>query len=228
MRWLAILGACALAASSASALAAPKAPAHHKATEVRQVLPTTLTPSHYDLRITPDADHLTFKGEVEIVGLAAQPGRQVVLNAKGLTLDKVTIDGGQSAAVTLDDKLGRATLSFAEPYGAGQHKLSISYHGPITKGTLGFFAMDYDSPAGKPDVGDQFRAGLGAATAALLGRAGDEGDLHGERGCADRPDGDLQHAGGGDDAPGRRPAACAFQGDAANVDLSAVPGRRRL
>jgi aminopeptidase N len=149
MRWLAILGACALAVSAAPALAAPKASAHHKAAEVRQVLPTTLTPSHYDLRITPDADHLTFKGEVEIVGLAAQPGRQVVLNAKGLTLDKVTIDGGQPATVTLDDKLGRATLNFAEPFAAGQHKLLIRYHGPITKGTLGFFAMDYDSPAGK-------------------------------------------------------------------------------
>ncbi|WP_293372435.1 M1 family metallopeptidase [Phenylobacterium sp.] len=145
MRPIAILGACALIS-----LAGPAFAAHRAATDVRQVLPDTLTPSHYDLKLTPDAEHLTFRGVVTVAGVAAKAGRTVVLNAKGLTLDGVDLDGRKAASIRLDDKLGRATLTFAEPYAAGRHSLQVAYHGPITsKGTLGFFAMDYDSPAGK-------------------------------------------------------------------------------
>ncbi|MFI4964248.1 MAG: M1 family metallopeptidase [Caulobacterales bacterium] len=149
MRATAILGACALFALAAPASAAPRATAGPVAADARQVLPDTLTPSHYDLQLSPDAERLTFSGVVEITGVAARPGRQVVLNAKGLTPDDVRLDGRKAALVALDDKRGRLILTFAEPYAAGQHRLSIRYHGPITKGTLGFFAMDYDSPAGR-------------------------------------------------------------------------------
>ncbi len=147
MRSIVILGAAALIGLAAPALAAPKA--HKSAFDVRQVLPETLAPSHYDLKIVPDAEHLTFKGTLEVTGAAARPGRQIVLNAKGLTFDDVKLDGRKAASVSLDDKLGRATISFAEPYAVGRHSLAIGYHGAIAKGTLGFFAMDYDSPAGR-------------------------------------------------------------------------------
>jgi aminopeptidase N len=145
MRPTTILGACALLLLAAPAFAASRA-----AADARQVLPDTLTPSHYDLKLAPNAERLVFQGVVTVTGAAARPGRTVVLNAKGLTLDDVSLDGRKAASVTLDDKLNRATLTFAEPYAAGRHSLKIAYHGPITsKGTLGFFAMDYDSPAGK-------------------------------------------------------------------------------
>jgi aminopeptidase N len=142
-----ILGAWALLSLAAPALAAPK-PAHPVAS-ARQVLPVTLVPTHYDLRLAPDAERMVLKGEVTVTGSAPKPGRTIVLNAKGLTLDTVRLDGRAAALVAMDDRLGRATLSFAQPFAAGTHKLAIAYHGPIATGTLGFFAMDYDSPAGK-------------------------------------------------------------------------------
>lgn len=117
--------------------------------EARQVLPVTLVPAHYDLHLTPDAEHLTFKGVVTVSGTAPKAGRTIVLNAKGLTLDQVSLDGRKAAGVAMDDKLGRATLTFAQPFAAGKHTLTIAYHGPIATGTLGFFAMDYDTPAGR-------------------------------------------------------------------------------
>jgi aminopeptidase N len=145
MRPIAMLEACALIL-----LAGPAFAAHRAAADVRQVLPETLAPSHYDLKLTPDAEHLTFRGVVTVSGVAAKGGRTVVLNAKGLILDDESLDGRKAVSISLDEKLGRATLTFAEPYRAGRHNLQIAYHGPITsKGTLGFFAMDYDSPAGK-------------------------------------------------------------------------------
>ncbi|MDB5475447.1 MAG: Peptidase rane alanine aminopeptidase [Phenylobacterium sp.] len=142
-----ILGACALLGLASPALAAPKAV--HPAASLRQVLPVTLVPAHYDLHLMPDAERMVLKGEVTVTGAAPKAGRTIVLNAKGLTLDEVRLDGRKAASVAMDDKLGRATLTFAQPFAAGPHKLAIAYHGPIATGTLGVFAMDYDSPTGK-------------------------------------------------------------------------------
>jgi aminopeptidase N len=115
----------------------------------RQILPVTLVPEHYELSITPDAQALNFAGELEVTGDAPAAGTQIALNAKGLILDQIHLDGVAGVNVALDDALGRATLTFAAPYAPGRHALHITYHGPISRGTLGLFAMDYDSPAGK-------------------------------------------------------------------------------
>jgi Peptidase family M1 domain/Peptidase M1 N-terminal domain/ERAP1-like C-terminal domain len=115
----------------------------------RQILPRTLVPEHYELRVIPNAEKLTFSGAVQITGNAPTGGRQIVLNAKGLTFDEVRLDGQLRGAVTLDEKLGRATLTFPSAFAPGRHTLSISYHGPITQGTLGFFAMDYHTQSAK-------------------------------------------------------------------------------
>jgi aminopeptidase N len=65
-------------------------------------------------------------------------------------LEKASLDSGQTAKpITLDTKLQRATFTFDHPIGIGNHTLTIHYNGVIGKSTLGFFAMDYDTPAGK-------------------------------------------------------------------------------
>jgi hypothetical protein len=117
--------------------------------EARQVLPRTLVPVHYELSLIPDAEALTFKGTVQIIGDAPTGSRQIVVNAKGLTLDEVRLDGHLAGSVALDPKLGRAAITFPSAVPPGRHTLEIAYHGPITKGTIGFFAMDYDSPSGR-------------------------------------------------------------------------------
>ncbi|HEY3815195.1 MAG TPA: M1 family metallopeptidase [Caulobacteraceae bacterium] len=117
---------------------------------LREVLPAGVRPVAYDLHLVPDADHLTFKGEVKITVDVAAPSTQVTLNADHLVFDRAIVDGDTApAAVSLDTKLQRATLAFAKPIGAGRHVLTIAYHGDIGKTTLGFFAMDYDTAAGK-------------------------------------------------------------------------------
>jgi aminopeptidase N len=110
----------------------------------RQVLPAEVVPQHYDLHIIPDAKALRFNGEESVRLAVAKATAQVVLNAKGLSFDKVSIDGKPVKAITLDAKLEQATFTVAAPLTAGTHTLSISYHAPIKTGsTLGFFAMDY-------------------------------------------------------------------------------------
>ncbi len=164
---------------------AVSAPALAQTTEAgqREVLPTGVRPEAYDLHLIPDADHLSFKGEVRITVDVMDPTATVTLNADHLVFDRAVVDADPAtAAVSLDTKLQRATLAFAKPIGKGRHVLTIDYHGEIGKSTLGFFAMDYDTAAGRRrTLGDQFRAGVGTRLHAVLGRAGPEGELHPDR-----------------------------------------------
>ena len=144
-----LLGALALVVVAGPALAAPTQQGPGAVEGERQVLPATFRPAAYDLRLSPDVKALAFEGRVDITGEAPAPGRTIVLNAKKLTLDHAALDGQAAASIAYDPALSRATLTFARPFGAGRHVLSIAYHGRIPKDrTLGFFAMDYDTPAG--------------------------------------------------------------------------------
>lgn len=114
----------------------------------RETLPAAVIPVHYDLALVPNAQALTFSGQVTITVIAKAPVRDISLNAEGLTFDRVTIDGKGGVSTTTDQKLGRETLHAGQPIPAGQHVIAIAYHGKIGRSTLGFFAMDYVSPNG--------------------------------------------------------------------------------
>jgi aminopeptidase N len=115
----------------------------------REVLPDTVVPTHYDLALAPDARALTFRGKVTIAITVRAATADVVLNAVGLAFEHARVDAGSSdAVVTLDDKLERAKLHFGAPLSPGSHVLAIDYTGKIGHTTLGFFAMNYASPAG--------------------------------------------------------------------------------
>jgi aminopeptidase N len=112
-------------------------------------LPTTVAPSEYDLHLCPDAEHLRFRGQVKITLDVKEPTTEIVLNADELVLHRALLDEISPAqSITVDAKLQRATLRFPKQVPPGQHSLAIDYHGTITRSTAGFFAMDYDSPAG--------------------------------------------------------------------------------
>jgi aminopeptidase N len=142
MRRLAVL-ACLLWAISPGALtAAAQTPA-------REVLPDGVTPSHYELAIRPDLTALTFTGVNAITIDVRAPTSDIVLNSDGLVFDKAALETGAAGTAAYDQKLGRATIHFGAPVGAGRHVLTIAYHGKIGKETLGLFAMDYDSANGR-------------------------------------------------------------------------------
>jgi aminopeptidase N len=107
-----------------------------------------VAPVGYELALVPDAENLKFTGKLRVQVQVKQATDSIVLNAADLTLDRAELEG-MAGVISLDPKLERATLQFARPVGVGSHVLAIDYHGAIGKGTAGFFAMDYDSPAGK-------------------------------------------------------------------------------
>jgi len=114
----------------------------------RETLPDAIVPLHYDLALVPNAQALTFSGQVAITVVAKSAVKDISLNAEGLTFDRVTIDGNGGVTATADQKLGRETLHAGKPVTVGQHVIAIAYHGKIGRSTLGFFAMDYAGPTG--------------------------------------------------------------------------------
>jgi hypothetical protein len=134
---VAALTPCALADTAAAEVA-----------RTREVLPDTVVPTHYDLTLSPDMGALTFRGKVTIAITVRAASADVVLNSSGLQIEHARVDGGADAGVTYDSKLGRARLRFGAALAPGAHTLSIDYAGKISHATLGFFAMDYSTPAG--------------------------------------------------------------------------------
>ncbi|HEX4158416.1 MAG TPA: M1 family metallopeptidase, partial [Rhizomicrobium sp.] len=131
-----IVVAALLAAAPSPADAAP------------QLLPDDVVPVHYNLSVAPDASALTWQGKVVVGVLVRRPTSDVVLNAEDLVFDRVTLDGTRDGTTTFDIGLGRATLHFSAPIAPGAHMLAIDYHGKISRETLGFFAMDYQTSTG--------------------------------------------------------------------------------
>jgi len=118
------------------------------ATAERQVLPEEVVPVHYDLRLSPDAEALTFHGAVGIDLDVRAATSEIVLNAERLEFDRVALDGDAPESVSFEESVGRARLRFADRIAPGAHRLEIDYHGAIGRSTFGFFAMDYRNEDG--------------------------------------------------------------------------------
>ena len=116
--------------------------------DAREILPDTVVPLHYDLQLSPNAAALNFSGHVAITVQVNAPVNEITVNADGLTFANATLDQTALMLTAPDAKLGRETMRAAKPIAAGQHILTIDYSGPITRNTLGFFAMDYQSASG--------------------------------------------------------------------------------
>jgi aminopeptidase N len=105
-------------------------------------LPTTVTPSHYDLSITVDLQRARFEGSETIRVDLAQPTRTIVLNAAEIAFREVTIGTGatsQKATVSLSEPLQTATLTVTKPLPKGATEIHISYAGILNDKLRGFY-----------------------------------------------------------------------------------------
>ncbi|MCF8505346.1 MAG: M1 family metallopeptidase [Caulobacter sp.] len=116
----------------------------------RNVLPTDITPVHYDIVVRPDAAALTFTGSVSADVQVVRATSAVTLNAADMTFGKVRLDGVDAApTVTFDEKAQTATLTFASPLAVGKRRLAIDYTGKINQQAFGLFSVDYATDQGE-------------------------------------------------------------------------------
>jgi aminopeptidase N len=115
----------------------------------RIVLPSEVTPDHYDIAIVPDAAALTFKGRVRIDLTVHQATDRIVLNDADIVIDRAGLSGEAAApAIAYDAKVETATFGFGHPLAPGHYSLSLDYHGRIYQQASGMFALDYKTAGG--------------------------------------------------------------------------------
>ncbi len=112
-------------------------------------LPSGVTPMHYDITVTPNAEKLVFSGSETIDVKVDEPTDNITLNAAELEISKASLDGVVAKSVKLDAAAQTVTLSFDAPVSAGDHKLAFDFTGKINASAAGFFALDYKTVDGK-------------------------------------------------------------------------------
>ena len=196
----------------------------------RVMLPAFVTPQHYRIDITPDADASIFKGTVQIDVTVNRPTDKIVLNSADIVIDRAAVSGGTAvAAIRYDEAVQTATLTLGREIKPGAYTLSLAYHGKIYPQASGLFALDYRTAKGKARaLFTQFENSDARRFVPSLGRACPQGDLRADRHRAGGPDGRLQHAGRIHGGACQAPEASALRRDTQDVVLSSVLRARRF
>lgn len=115
-------------------------------------LPRNAVPNNYTITVTPDAEKLSFKGNVAIDLTVKTLSSKITLNAAELDINEAAIRSGTSralpAAVSIDAAKQTATFTFSAPLKPGRYTLDIDYTGKIYQQANGLFALDYKDPKG--------------------------------------------------------------------------------
>lgn len=136
------------------------APAAQATRQVTTQLPTHTRPLQYTISATPDAANLRFSAISTVDIEVLQTTDSITVNAADLTFNSASIaplrangqpSGGTatSGRVSVDESKQTATVRFANRLTPGRYRLTFDYAGKIYTQAAGFFALDYDSAAGK-------------------------------------------------------------------------------
>jgi len=146
MKLIPLLAAASLTFAVPAWAAPPSAP---RASE-RVVLPTDVAPERYEIRITPDAEHLAFQGRAHVAVLVRRPTDRIVVNAADLAFRHVGLAGlAEAPQVVLDEAEQTAAFVFPRLLAPGRYTLDLDYSGRIYQQASGLFALDSAAGAGK-------------------------------------------------------------------------------
>ncbi|MBS0457124.1 MAG: M1 family metallopeptidase [Proteobacteria bacterium] len=116
-------------------------------------LPRGVRPTHYDIAIVPDTQHMRFKGQVTIDIEVLQATPKITLNAVDMTFSTVGLSNDKiefaAPHVVMDADAQTVTFVFDRPIAPGFYHLRMHYEGKIGTQANGLFALDYDTKDGK-------------------------------------------------------------------------------
>ncbi|KAJ3347250.1 hypothetical protein HDU83_002277 [Entophlyctis luteolus] len=114
----------------------------------RDILPASLVPSHYNLRLIPDLESFTFEGTVAIDVAVVEDTFKVVLNSKNLTIHKASVFTGEKVqhadSITFNTDNETVTFEFAEALAAGSNAVvAVEFTGIHNDLMAGFYKSSY-------------------------------------------------------------------------------------
>ncbi|CAO3614306.1 unnamed protein product [Cunninghamella blakesleeana] len=119
----------------------------------RQVLPTVVKPTHYDLWLKPDLEAFVFDGHVKVDLEVVEETRVITLNTHEIKIHSATLiqesDSFTSSDITYDEKKTESTLTFPGSIKAGKKALlDIKFEGILNDQMVGFYRSTYKDSEG--------------------------------------------------------------------------------
>ncbi len=117
------------------------------------LLPTTVLPVKYTLKLQPDLDQFTFNGEESVDINVVESTSEIVVNAIDLKISSATVHAGGSASaasgITYDEDRQMVTFSFDQPLPVGEARLDVEFTGELNDRLHGFYRSEYTTPEGE-------------------------------------------------------------------------------
>ncbi len=117
------------------------------------VLPANVKPSKYRLKLQPDLETFTFKGEQTVDIDIVVPTARIMLNASELEIVEVALrrDGASIPvrSIALDADTETATLDFGETLSPGTAQLEMQFNGILNDRLVGFYRSEYQDTQGE-------------------------------------------------------------------------------
>ena len=117
------------------------------------VLPASVRPSKYRIKLQPDLDQFTFQGEETIRIQVTEPASEILLNAVELQVQSATLsqDGVRTSAtqISYDKSRETLTLSFGKTIPLGEADLDIEFTGELNDKLRGFYRSEYTNDLGE-------------------------------------------------------------------------------
>ncbi len=130
----------------------PRALATPLPANVTTQLPRNAVPTHYTIRVAPDAAAATFTGSNVIDFDLVEASNSVTMNAADLDFSAARLTGDNgvdlAATITTDAAAQTVTFNFGKTLPAASYKLNTHYRGKIYDQANGLFYLDYKDPQG--------------------------------------------------------------------------------
>ncbi|KAA6464888.1 M1 family metallopeptidase [Acidobacteria bacterium AB60] len=110
-------------------------------------LPQTVTPEHYDLKLTPDLKNAKFSGVEQIDVVLKEASATITLNSAEIEFQSVTVRAGgneQTGTTASDKEKEQTTFTFPQQIPAGKATLTIHYSGILNNALRGFYLSKTD------------------------------------------------------------------------------------
>ncbi|KAI4868577.1 peptidase family M1-domain-containing protein [Hypoxylon rubiginosum] len=126
-------------------------------TQGRELLPTNVIPTHYDVTLEPNFDKFTFEGTVLIDFDVQEESKSISLHTVEVDIHSAQIKSGgsvvsSSSAITYDESKQVTKIELKDAIPKGTIQLEIKYTGQLNDQMAGFYRSTYKKPDGSEGI----------------------------------------------------------------------------
>ncbi|KAI1345242.1 peptidase family M1-domain-containing protein [Xylariaceae sp. FL0016] len=131
--------------------------AHPDPNQGRELLPTNVIPTHYDVTLEPDFEKFVFNGKVVIDFDVREETKSIALHTLEIDIHSAQIKSGDSvstssSAVTYDESKQVSTIELKDAVPKGKAQLEIKFTGQLNDSMAGFYRSTYKKPDGSEGI----------------------------------------------------------------------------